>query len=231
VPSPKIDAELVLQGRALGDPTRHHIFRYIADSARPVGVAELTADVKLNHNAVRQHLAVLRDAGLVLEEVEERDRPGRPRLLYRIAPEVEGSWGTSGPLEFLAQALAEVISTSSSPYEVGRRLGRQRASELASELDVAEPAQVLEDEMSRRGFRASAKAGAAKVELALHRCPFASVAERSPEVVCELHRGLTDGLCEGLGVLEMTEFTPRPTKRQVCRVAARVGPADGSRPP
>ena len=223
--TPKVDVELVLQGRALGDPTRHHIFRYIADAGRPVGVAELTADVKLNHNAVRQHLAVLRDAGLVVEEVEERDRPGRPRLMYRIAPEVEGSWGTSGPLEFLAQALAEVISTNSSPYDVGRRLGRQRAAELAPELDGAEPVRLLEDEMLRRGFRATAKAGAARVELALHRCPFASVAERSPEVVCELHRGLTDGLCEGLGDLEVTEFTPRRTKRQVCRVAARVGGA------
>lgn len=228
MPTPRVDAELVLQGRALGDPTRHHIFRYIADAGRPVGVAELTADVKLNHNAVRQHLAVLRDAGLVLEEVEERDRPGRPRLMYRIAPEVEGSWGTSGPLEFLAQALAEVISTNSSPYEVGRRLGRERAGQLAPELEVVEPAQLLEDEMSRRGFRATAKPGTAKpgtakVELALHRCPFAAVADSSPEVVCELHRGLTDGLCEGLGDLEMTAFTPRRNKRQVCRVAARVG--------
>src|SRR6185437_9584552 len=112
--TPKVDAELVLQGRALGDPTRHHIFRYIAEAGRPVGVAELTADVKLNHNAVRQHLAVLREAALVVEEVEERDRPGRPRLMYRIAPEVEGSWGTRGPLDFLAQALAEAISTNAS---------------------------------------------------------------------------------------------------------------------
>jgi predicted ArsR family transcriptional regulator len=222
--SPKVDGQLVLQGRALGDPTRHHIFRYIADAGRPVGVAELTADVKLNHNAVRQHLAVLRQAALVVEEIEERDRPGRPRLLYRIAPEAEGSWGTPGPMDFLAQALAEAISTNASPYEVGRRLGRERAGELGPELEVAEPAELLEEEMARRGFRPSAKDRAARLELSLHHCPFVSVAERSPEIVCELHRGLTDGLCEGLGELEVTEFTPRRNKRQVCRVAARVGP-------
>ena len=33
---------LQLQARALGDPTRHEIFRFIADAARPVEVVELT---------------------------------------------------------------------------------------------------------------------------------------------------------------------------------------------
>jgi DNA-binding transcriptional ArsR family regulator len=47
------------EARALGDPTRHRLFRYIVDAARPVGVGELTDYEQLNHNAVRQHLAVL----------------------------------------------------------------------------------------------------------------------------------------------------------------------------
>ncbi len=36
----------------------HLKFRYIAELSEPVKVAELTNLVKLNHNAVRQHLAV-----------------------------------------------------------------------------------------------------------------------------------------------------------------------------
>jgi len=59
-------ASLQEQAR-LGDPTRHRIFRYVADAGRPVGVAELTARFELNHNAIRQHLAKLVDAGLVTE--------------------------------------------------------------------------------------------------------------------------------------------------------------------
>ena len=73
------DDELQREARALGDPTRHRLFRYIAETPGPVGVAELTAYVRLNHNAVRQHLAVLKEAVLVVEEVEDRSRPGRPR--------------------------------------------------------------------------------------------------------------------------------------------------------
>jgi DNA-binding transcriptional ArsR family regulator len=53
------------EARALGDPTRHRLFRYIVDAPLPAGVSELTDHVRLNHNAVRQHLAVLKDAGLV----------------------------------------------------------------------------------------------------------------------------------------------------------------------
>ena len=86
-------ADLQREARALGDPTRHRLFRYIADAPAPVGVAELTAYIQLNHNAVRQHLAVLKDAGLVTEDTENRDRPGQPRLLYRLHPEAAGQLG------------------------------------------------------------------------------------------------------------------------------------------
>lgn len=91
-------ADLQREARALGDPTRYRLFGYLADAPAGVSVAELTAFARLNHNAVRQHLAVLRDAGLVTEEPEQRDRPGRPRLLYRVHPEAAGAWGTAGPM-------------------------------------------------------------------------------------------------------------------------------------
>jgi len=47
-------------------------------AARPVGAAELTDLVQLNHNAVCRHLAVLDGADLVAAEVEINDRPDRP---------------------------------------------------------------------------------------------------------------------------------------------------------
>ena len=55
-------SDLQLQARALGDPTRHELFRYIADAGRPVDVAELTKHLGLHHNAIRQHLAKLVEA-------------------------------------------------------------------------------------------------------------------------------------------------------------------------
>ncbi len=216
--------DLLQQGHALGDPTRHSLFRYIAEADRPVGVAELTEYVQLNHNAVRQHLAVLRQAGLVEEEMEVRDRPGRPRLLYRLSPEAAGSWGTSGPFELLASALAEALATGEGPYQVGVRLGRQRAQLLEARSRDADPAEVVRVEMLERGFRPTLKRKGERLEYSLQRCPFSSVAEQSPQIVCELHRGLMDGLAQDLDhPVQVVEFTPRRTRRQACRVVAEAG--------
>ena len=102
----------------LGGPTRCRLFRYIVDASGPVGVGELTDYVGLNHNATRQHLAVLKDAGLVTEEVENRDRPGRPRLMYRQHPEAAGSWGTPGGYVWLAKLLSDAIRRKLEPRHV-----------------------------------------------------------------------------------------------------------------
>ena len=75
------------QARALGDPSRYRIFRYVAEALEPVGVAAITAHVGLNHNGTRQHLAKLCDAGLLIEEFAAPGGPGRPALQYRLAPE------------------------------------------------------------------------------------------------------------------------------------------------
>ena len=80
------DTSLQLQARALGDPTRHSIFRYVVDSATLVDVAELTEHMGLNHNAIRQHLSRLVEAGLLLEQSAPPSGRGRPRLLYSINP-------------------------------------------------------------------------------------------------------------------------------------------------
>ena len=74
------------QARALGDPTRHGIFRYLVDAGRAVDVAELTEHFGLNHNAIRQHLAKLVDADFVIEETAPSVGRGRPRLRYVVTP-------------------------------------------------------------------------------------------------------------------------------------------------
>ncbi len=85
------------QARALGDPTRHAIFRHVAESREPLSVGELTDRLALNHNAVRQHLAKLVAAGLVLETRSAPSGPGPPRLVYAVDPPAESRWGVTGP--------------------------------------------------------------------------------------------------------------------------------------
>jgi predicted ArsR family transcriptional regulator len=210
--------ELQREARALGDPTRHRLFRYIADAPRPVGVAELTEHVRLNHNAVRQHLAVLKDAGLVVEEVEQRSRPGRPRLLYRLAPETAGRWGTPGAYAWLAALLSDAVRRHLEPRQVGRQEGHRRGAELAGE---GESVELLEAEIARRGFRPTRVERGRKVELVLGRCPFSDVARSDPDTVCQLHLGLAEGLAEGLGGLDVEGLVVKDPRRAGCRLTFR----------
>ena len=64
---------------ALGDPTRKAIFELLVDRPRPVG--ELAKELPISRPAVSQHLRVLRDAGLVL------DQPVGTRRIYRVDPD------------------------------------------------------------------------------------------------------------------------------------------------
>lgn len=64
------------QARALADPTRYSIFDVLGRAARAMPVAALVDHFGLNHNTVRQHLAKLVDAGLVVGSAPLH-RPGR----------------------------------------------------------------------------------------------------------------------------------------------------------
>jgi DNA-binding transcriptional ArsR family regulator len=64
---------------ALGDPTRLAIMERLVD--RPRAVVELAKELPVSRPAVSQHLKVLKDAGLVI------DQPVGNRRVYRVDPE------------------------------------------------------------------------------------------------------------------------------------------------
>jgi len=209
------------QAKALGDPTRFRIFRYIFESGCPIGVAELTTYTQLNHNAVRQHLAVLAAAELVVEEVEERTRPGRPRLMYTPAIEVAGKWGLPSPYEYLAVLLSEMLLTNASAEEVGRSEGARRVTEL-SRRPHGDGLSVIQGEMARIGFRPSLRQRPHSAEITLERCPFESAAATNPGAVCQIHRGLAEGLAEGIGGIEVEDLIAKNPHKAGCRLKLNV---------
>jgi DNA-binding transcriptional ArsR family regulator len=64
---------------ALGDPTRRTIFERLAE--RPAAVGELADELPVSRPAVSQHLKVLKDAGLVV------DQAAGTRRIYRVHPD------------------------------------------------------------------------------------------------------------------------------------------------
>ena len=65
--------------RALADPTRRAVYERLA--GREMSVSEITAGFDVSQPAISQHLAALKQAGLVGERREGRN------VYYRIEPE------------------------------------------------------------------------------------------------------------------------------------------------
>src|SRR3954468_16034198 len=74
---------------ALADPTRRSIFERLAE--QPSAVGELADALPVSRPAVSQHLKVLKDAGLVV------DQAAGTRRIYRLDPD-----GGDAPRAYLA---------------------------------------------------------------------------------------------------------------------------------
>ena len=207
------------QARALGDPTRHEVFRVVAQAGRPIDVAELTEHFGLNHNAIRQHLAKLVEAELVVETKAPASGRGRPRLVYEVDPRSESRWGVAGPYERLSLWLAEMVRTGDGPVEVGRRAGRRQR--LGDRVE-REPVDALVDQMARQGFDPAVHQVGDEVDIVLRTCPFASTALADPDTVCQLHLGIAQGLLESVEGLEVVDLVPSDPRQANCHLRCRL---------
>lgn len=214
-PVPVSDPNLLDQSRALSDPTRHAIFEYVRDAVHPVTVAELTTHFGLNHNAIRQHLAKLHDAGLVVEQRDPPTGPGRPPVRYRVSATNE-HLGSTEAWEALSMMLLELVSSGADVLDVGRATGRRLAQEHGTD-DTA--AAILRDIARRLGFAPTVKPTRAGADVVLARCPFVGPAAESPEIVCELHRGIAEGIAEeAADDAVVTDLVIHPPRRANCRI-------------
>jgi DNA-binding transcriptional ArsR family regulator len=96
---------------ALGDPTRLAILERLSD--RPSAVVDLARELPVSRPAVSQHLRVLKDAGLVIDQAVGN------RRVYRVDP--DGLAGVRDQLErFWTKALAAYKATAEQESEEGR---------------------------------------------------------------------------------------------------------------
>lgn len=194
------------QAQALGDPTRFAIFEHIRTAEAPVAIADLVDLLGFNHNAIRQHLAKLLEAELLVETTEKRTTRGRPRRFYEARDDALDAFaGAVGSYEWLSQRLLELHESGGTPYEVGRRAGAAAGVSAEASTGAAQASvddiELLRAMLIRGGFDPSEATGevphsevpAGESAVTLGRCPFAHVAAKSPAIVCELHRGLIDG--------------------------------------
>ncbi|QKW37424.1 helix-turn-helix domain-containing protein [Actinomadura sp. NAK00032] len=197
-----VDAEPAAAEAGLGG-SRARVLRVIREAgAAALGVREIAERAGLHPNTTRFHLDGLAEAGLVRRVPEGRDRPGRPRMVYRAeAPDGRHSY------RLLAEMLASLVSgmlpdPGAAAIEAGRAWGRHLADPPApfQRLGTAEALERLDRMMAGMGFSPEFEQHAAhpdpdpeEVRVRVRNCPFGTVAERHADVVCRLHLGLIQG--------------------------------------
>ena len=234
--------------RVLADPSRHAVYEELANRG-PASTGEIADRLDLHPNTVRLHLEKLRDAELVDSAPDRHGSVGRPQHLWSVREDAPALDVGPAGLRILAHLLADLAVLDPGlverAAEVGYRRGLERVPGVeASTPDDGEPGRraVLDpivEEMAALGFDpevepapAARGAGPAPdggdgpetVTIAFARCPFREVAVLYPDLVCRLHRGLTEGLIAGRGdpAVRLTGFSSL-VDSDPCRAEMTIG--------
>lgn len=206
---------------------RRDVLNCLRDATGAVSVADVAEQTGLHVNTARFHLDGLVGDGLVERRPEDRDVPGRPRILY------SASGPAAGPRSFrlLAEMLTGLVSGLEDPrsaaVESGHSWGRHLVERPApsERIDTGDATARLLRVLDDVGFRPEAGPDVAgDREVRLHHCPFREVAERHPDVVCGLHLGLMQGaLAELRAPVHVPSLDPFVTP-QLCVAHLRTAP-------
>jgi predicted ArsR family transcriptional regulator len=215
---------------ALAQPTRARLFALLGELRKPVATDELAERLRLHPNGVRAHLERLRAAGLV-DRRRTRQARGRPRDMWAIAPGARPGGDPPTAYRDLGSWLARLVSRG----RVGRRaiesLGREIGRELAPARDGSPAEAKMHAALASLGFqpqRQVEEPGALTYQLC--NCPYRDAARESRDVVCTLHRGMTQGLLDAIAPeTELTGFVARDPHAAGCLIELRGGLAEEAR--
>lgn len=219
---------------ALAHPSRERIAEALGKAPAGLTVADLATRVGLHHNAVRQHLRVLAQAGVVASAPSPpTGRRGRPSARYVLA--APHGVAAVGHRELVRLLLEIVRRTGVDPREM-ERFGHEQGRD-ALDLDPAQGIEGLRATLAGLGFAPDEVTGASQrqageIDLRLRSCPFKdAVLEKGGELICALHRGLVDGTLSRVAPeARLQTFEPRDPVEAGCRVVVAGLPSDGEPP-
>jgi predicted ArsR family transcriptional regulator len=203
--------------KALGDETRFSMYQELSGSTSPLGANELAERLGLHANTVRLHLERLREAGLVDVEAVHRGTVGRPQHVYFLAPGAPGLGFDPPSYTLLAGLLASLAERVGAEAEDATAAGRAFGEEAGRRTRARSCVKALAGEMQRLAFDPAIESHGATTDIAFLHCPFRELAEAYPELVCNLHRGICEGVTNAVGGGTVVDFATL-YDRDPCRV-------------
>jgi predicted ArsR family transcriptional regulator len=194
--------------KLLADPSRYSIYQQVARSEEPVSTTEIAERLDLHPNTVRLHLEKMREAGLLEVSSDRHGSVGRPQHRWAAVPQAPSLGLEPAGFRLLAHMLAELAAAgpidATAVATVGRRRGQERITgrSAPSGPPTAACMQRVMDELADLGFEPTLEAvegavGRTPATISFAHCPFREIAVLYPDVVCQLHRGITEGILAG----------------------------------
>jgi predicted ArsR family transcriptional regulator len=201
---------------SLGDATRRRVYDHVAAQPGPVSRDEAAAAAGIGRTLAAYHLDRLAAEGLLEVTFQRRSGrsgpgAGRPAKLYaRAGAELAVS---VPPRDYglAARLLADAAAADTADGPVRHSL-TAAAERLGRELAAETPDAALEVRLRERGYEPYRDGDA----LRLRNCPFHAVAQRHPDVVCDMNLALLRGLAD-----PATEVALEPGPGRCC-VALRT---------
>jgi predicted ArsR family transcriptional regulator len=220
-----IDAGAIQAVATLGEDPRRRLYTFARAARRPVSRDEAAEAVGISRKLAAFHLDKLVDAGLLRPSgAAGVRRVGRPRKVYEPADAVVQVSIPARRHEVLAEILAQAVvdegahgsakaAASRAAYERGLTAGvdvreRVRPGRIGAERALALTQEVL----SQYGFEPDrCEVGCIR----LRNCPFHPLAQKMPELVCQLNLAFMQGLIEGLQASKV-DAVLAPTAGECC---------------
>jgi predicted ArsR family transcriptional regulator len=201
------------------------MYLYIRKQRRPVGRDEAARAVGISRKLAAFHLDKLVEKGLLTPRyvrLTGRSGPGagRPAKVYEPSGQEVSvsipfrSYDVVG--DILLDALEDTSRSKSVRSAVqaaavkrGTELGEsERPTRRARATNKRAALKVANEALSKQGYEPYPDEHGG---LRLHNCPFHSLAQRSPELVCGINQAFIDGVLEGLAAGELEAvLDPRP---------------------
>jgi predicted ArsR family transcriptional regulator len=215
--------------KALGDNTRYAIYLELARSPRPLATAEIAETLDLHPNTVRPHLERMREVGLLDVETDARGTVGRPQHRYSVAADAPTLGLEPATFPVLARMLVRLAATAGLGTGEAVEAGREQGGLDAQDARVPRNGdrhvclRALVARLDALGFDPAVADDDGQATVAFTHCPFRELAERHPDVVCGLHRGLVEGFVHAVGGARVDTFHPL-TDRTPCQVELELAP-------
>jgi predicted ArsR family transcriptional regulator len=181
---------------SLGDATRRRVYDHVAVQPAPVSRDEAAAAAGIGRTLAAYHLDRLAAEGLLEVTFERRSGrsgpgAGRPAKLYARAGRELAVSVPPRDYHVAARLLADAAADDAEDGPVRRSL-LAAAERLGREIAAEHPGAPLEPLLRERGYEPYRDGDT----LRLRNCPFHAVAQRRPEVICDMNLALLRGAAD-----------------------------------